>query len=208
MGDFYNYNKVDTDFTYRNDKSDEKKATRRIYSTKIIDQLIEDHRNGYEIPYDAFFQRDLRLRAPNIVFEMTPEEYEEYNKCYEDPLYYVSHYCKFQTDDDYQLVKLRPFQEKVIKTVTDEHFIDASCEKLGPKNRSIIWMAARQSGKCLIFNELCDFKDKLSGSNPKKISIGNKYNEVFSDINYKKRPLKVRMLSKLKTLLYRIYGKL
>lgn len=147
MGDFYNYNKVDTDFTYRNDKQDEKKSTRRIYSTKIIDQLIEDHRNGYEIPYDAFFQRDLRLRAPNIVFEMTPEEYDEYNKCYEDPLYYVSHYCKFQTDDDYQLVKLRPFQEKVIKTVTDEHFIDASCEKLGPKNRSIIWMAARQSGK-------------------------------------------------------------
>lgn len=208
MGDFYNYNKVDTNFTYSEDKSGGRKTARRIYSTKLINQLIEDHNNGYEIPYDAFFQRDLQLRAPNIVFEMTPEEMAEYEKCYEDPLYYVSHYCKFQTDDDYQLVKLRPFQEKVIKTVTEEHFIDASCEKLGPKNRSIIWMAARQSGKCLIFNELCNFKDELSGSNPKKISIGNKYNEAFSDINCKKQPLKVRMLSKLKTLLYRIYGKL
>lgn len=208
MGDFYNYNKVDTNFTYGEDKSGGRKTARRIYSTKLINQLIEDHNNGYEIPYDAFFQRDLQLRAPNIVFEMTPEEMAEYEKCYEDPLYYVSHYCKFQTDDDYQLVKLRPFQEKVIKTVTEEHFIDASCEKLGPKNRSIIWMAARQSGKCLIFNELCNFKDELSGSNPKKISIGNKYNEAISDINYKKQSLKVRMLSKLKTLLYRIYGKL
>lgn len=147
MGDFYNYNKVDTNFTYGNDKSDGKKTARRIYSTKLINQLIEDHNNGYEIPYDAFFQRDLQLRAPNIVFEMTPEEVEEYEKCYEDPLYYVKNYCKFQTDEDYQLVKLRPFQERVIKTVTEEQFIDASCEKLGPKNRSIIWMAARQSGK-------------------------------------------------------------
>lgn len=204
----YNYSKVDTDFTYKNNEQTGKKAARRIYSTRLINQLLEDHNKGYEIPYDAFFQRDLQLKAPNIVFEMTPEEYEEYNKCYEDPLYYVKHYCKFQTDDGHQLVQLRPFQERVIQTVTEERFIDASCEKLGPKNRSIIWMAARQSGKCLIFNELCNFKDKLSGSNPKKISIGNKYNEVFSDINYRKQPLKMRLLLKLKTLLYKIYGKL
>ncbi len=143
----YNYSKVDTDFTYKNNEQTGKKAVRRIYSTRLINQLLEDHSKGYEIPYDAFFQRDLQLKAPNIVFEMTPEEYDEYNKCYEDPLYYVRHYCKFQTDDDYQLVKLRPFQERVIQTVTEERFIDASCEKLGPKNRSIIWMAARQSGK-------------------------------------------------------------
>lgn len=204
----YNYSKVDTDFTYKNNEQTGKKAVRRIYSTRLINQLLEDHSKGYEIPYDAFFQRDLQLKAPNIVFEMTPEEYEEYNKCYENPLYYVKNYCKFQTDDDYQLVKLRPFQEKVIQTVTEEKFIDASCETLGPKNRSIIWMAARQSGKCLIFNELCNFSSSLPGSNPKKISIGNKYNEAFSDINYKKQSLKARMLSKLKTLLYRIYGKL
>lgn len=143
----YNYSKVDTDFTYKNNEQTGKKTVRRIYSTRLINQLLEDHSKGYEIPYDAFFQRDLQLKAPNIVFEMTPEEYDEYNKCYEDPLYYVRHYCKFQTDDDYQLVKLRPFQERVIQTVTEERFIDASCEKLGPKNRSIIWMAARQSGK-------------------------------------------------------------
>ena len=124
MGDFYNYNKVDTNFTYGDIGKDTKKSARRIYSTKLINQLLEDHSNGYEIPYDAFFQRDLQLRAPNIVFEMTPEEIEEYYKCYEDPLYYVKHYCKFQTDDDYQLVNLRPFQERVIRTVTEEQFLD------------------------------------------------------------------------------------
>lgn len=202
----YNYNSAG-DYTYDQRDNNNKRGSRMIYSTKLIDKLIEDHNNGYDIPYDAFYQRDLELRAKGIIFEMTPEEVEEYNKCYDDPLYYVKNYCKFQTDNDYQLVKLRPFQEKVIRTVTEETWIPG-LDDFGPKNRSIIWMAARQSGKCLIFNELCNFKDELSGSNPKKISIGNKYNEALSDINYKKQPLKVRMLSKLKTLLYRIYGKL
>lgn len=204
----YNYSKVDTDFTYKNNEQTGKKAARRIYSTRLINQLLEDHNKGYEIPYDAFFQRDLQLKAPNIVFEMTPEEYDEYNKCYEDPLYYVRHYCKFQTDDDYQLVKLRPFQERVIQTVTEERFIDASCEKLGPKNRSIIWMAARQSGKCVTFNTLCNFSKDLSESYPEKKTIGDKYNEIDSDINYEKPSFKRRIISKLKVLLYKIYGKL
>ena len=193
MGDFYNYNKVDTNFTYGEDKSGGRKTARRIYSTKLINQLIEDHNNGYEIPYDAFFQRDLQLRAPNIVFEMTPEEMAEYEKCYEDPLYYVSHYCKFQTDDDYQLVKLRPFQEKVIKTVTEEQFIDASCEKLGPKNRSIIWMAARQSGKCCTYNTLCDTGDKQF--------IGKIYDDCYEQHK------ELTFNGRLKAMLYRRYNK-
>lgn len=207
MGDF----KIDTDYAYKNTKPTEKRVTRQIYSTKLINQLIEDHNNGYEIPYDAFFQRDLRLRAPNIVFEMTPEEYEEYIRCYDDPLYYVSHYCKFQTDNDYQLVKLRPFQERVIKTVTDEHFIDASCEKIGPKNRNIIWMAARQSGKCCFYNSLISIANRskkscLSAIYPKKISIGNKYNKAKQDIIYRKSNFKQKFISILKSLLYKIYG--
>lgn len=202
----YNYNKVNTDFTYKNSEQTGKKAVRQIYSTSLINQLIDDHNKGYEIPYDAFYQRDLNLKASNIVFEMTPEEYEEYNKCYEDPLYYISHYCKFLTQDDYQLVKLRPYQERVIKIVTEEKFIDASCETLGPKNRNVIWLSARQSGKCLIFNELCNFKKSLTGNNPKKISIGNKYNEAKQDIIYRKSNFKQKFISKLKSLLYKIYG--
>ena len=207
----YNYNKVNTDFTYKNSEQTGKKAVRQIYSTSLINQLIDDHNKGYEIPYDAFYQRDLNLKASNIVFEMTPEEYEEYNKCYEDPLYYISHYCKFLTQDDYQLVKLRPYQERVIKIVTEEKFIDASCETLGPKNRNVIWLSARQSGKCCFYNSLISIANRskkscLSTSYPKKISIGNKYNKAKQDIIYRKSNFKQKFISKLKSLLYKIYG--
>jgi hypothetical protein len=144
----YSYGNVGfNDYGYEGDNEvGKKKPKRTVYSTKLINQLIDDRSKGYEIPYDAFFQRDLDLRAPNLVFDMTPEEAEEYQKCYDDPLYYVTHYCKFQTDNDYQLVQLRPFQENVIKIVTDEVWIP-KLDDYGPKNRSIIWMAARQSGK-------------------------------------------------------------
>lgn len=204
----YNYNSTG-DYTYDQRDNNPKRGSRMIYSTKLIDKLIEDHNNGYDIPYDAFYQRDLELRAKGIIFEMTPEEVEEYNKCYDDPLYYVKNYCKFQTDNDYQLVKLRPFQEKVIRTVTEETWIPG-LDDFGPKNRSIIWMAARQSGKCGLYNTLISLRNKsnLSGNNPKKISIGNKYNEVNQDINYRKHAFGKKIISKLKTLLYWIYGKL
>ena len=68
----YNYYNGNNDYTYKS-KDKPKKATRTVYTTKLINKLIEDHSNGYEIPYDAFFNRDLELRAKGIVFEMTPE---------------------------------------------------------------------------------------------------------------------------------------
>jgi len=220
MGSYnYNMNAGGVDYTYKSESGGQKKSSRTVYSTKLINKLLEDHNNGYEIPYDAFFNRDLELRAKGIVFEMTPEEVEEYNKCYDDPLYYISTYCKFQTDNDYQLVELRDFQKKVINIVTEETWIP-SLDDFGPKNRNIIWMAARQSGKCCFYNSLISIQEDaknstLPGSNPKKISIGNKYDELFnktfsdiSNINYKKRSLKTRLLSKVKSILYRIYEKL
>ena len=201
----YNYNSAG-DYTYDQRDNTPKRGSRMIYSTKLIDKLIEDHNNGYDIPYDAFYQRDLELRAKGIIFEMTPEEVKEYNKCYDDPLYYVKNYCKFQTDNDYQLVKLRPFQEKVIRTVTEETWIP-DLDDFGPKNRSIIWMAARQSGKCGLYNTLISLRNKsnLSGNNPKKISIGIKYNKIKQ--NNKNYNFNIKSISKLKTLLYWIYDK-
>ena len=134
-----------SDMTPNVDGENSKKA-RKIYSTAIINKMIEDRNNGYDIDYEPFYQKDLDLRAPNITFLMTDEEYEEYQKCYDDALYYVEHYCKFLTDNGLLLVELRDYQQKVIKTVTDEVYLD-DLDLFGPKNRSVIWLASRQVGK-------------------------------------------------------------
>lgn len=131
-------------------QEEEKRKLRRIYSTELIDELIRERGQGYDIPYDAFFQRDLELRAPGVTFRMTPEEIETYQKCYDNAVYYVRNFCKFMTDNGRQTVELRDFQEKIIKIVTDEQYLP-EIDDFGPENRNVIWMAARQSGKCYTY---------------------------------------------------------
>ena len=57
--------------------------------------------------------------------------------------------CRFMTDNGRALVDLRDYQKRVIKAVTDEDWND-EINDLVPKNRSLIWTAARQSGKCVV----------------------------------------------------------
>ena len=122
------------------------KKQRRIYSTQSINRLIEDRNQGYDIDFEPFFMRDLDLRAANIPFKMTEEELEEYQKCFDDPIYYVETYAKFMTDHGIHTVTLRDYQKKVISIVTEETY-DEENDLILPTNRSIIWLAARQSAK-------------------------------------------------------------
>ena len=105
-----------------------------------------DKDQGYDIDFEPFFQRDSNLRAANIPFKMTDEEMEEYQKCFDDPIYYVETYAKFMTDHGIHTVTLRDYQKKVISIVTEETY-DEENDLILPTNRSIIWLAARQSAK-------------------------------------------------------------
>ena len=58
------------------------KQQKRIWSTKLINQMLEDYANGFEIDYSPFFEHDIDLKAENISFDYTDEELEEYEKCY------------------------------------------------------------------------------------------------------------------------------
>ena len=122
------------------------KRQRRIYSTQIINQLIMDKDQGYDIDFEPFFQRDSNLRAANIPFKMTEEEMEEYQKCFDDPVYYAESYAKFMTDHGLSTVNLRDYQRNVISTVTAEDY-DPEDDLILPVNRNVVWMSARQSGK-------------------------------------------------------------
>ena len=82
----------DYDSDARKKQEEDKRKSRRVYSTALIDELVKERNMGYDIPYDAFFMRDLDLRAPNVTFKMTDEEMEEYQRCYDDAEYYVENY--------------------------------------------------------------------------------------------------------------------
>lgn len=119
---------------------------RKLYSTKIIEQLLLDRASGYDIDYEPFFNRDTDLRASNIPFIMTTEEMNEYQKCYDEPEYFINTYCKFMTDKGLDTVELRDYQKKVIDVVTQETYSEELQEFI-PLNRSIVWLLVRQIGK-------------------------------------------------------------
>ena len=194
----YNSNNYSYDFdTTVKTPEQSQKRPRRIYSTALINQLIKDRQMGYDIDYDPFYMRDLDLRAPGITFRMTEEEMEIYQKCYDDAVWYVENFCRFMTDKGLDVVELRDFQKNVISIVTEETYIPEN-DDFGPKNRNIVWMAARQSGKCLIFNQLVNLEQPLSNNSKNNIPI--------SDIYY--MGTKVTLLQRVKKFLYKIYNKL
>ena len=156
------------------------KKKRKVYSTAVIEELVrEKNEQGFEIPYDAFYERDLELRAPGITFSMTPQELEEYQKCYDDPIYFVENYCKFQNDAGRTLVKLRDFQRNIINLVTEERWNDSLNDTV-PANRNVIIMASRQIGKCCGSST---YVNSLKG----KLQIGEIYQSGSNTISVPKR---------------------
>ena len=129
-----------------------RERARRVYSTALINKLIDDRNQGYDIDFEPFFNRDTNLRNANIPFKMTDEEMEEYQKCYDDPVYFIGKYCKFMTDKGMSTVQLRDYQTKVIDLVTAESY-DPDLDDAIPSHRNIVWLASRQVGKCCVATE-------------------------------------------------------
>ena len=127
-------------------KNKEVEQSKRIYSTAIINDLISDISKGYDVDFSPFYEHDIDLRNANVVFKLTKEEYEEFKKCAGDAIYFIEKYCKFLTDNGRMLVKLRDYQKKLITTVTSEYY-NKDLDIFIPRNRMIINMQARQTGK-------------------------------------------------------------
>ena len=126
--------------------NDKKVRKSRVYTTELINSLKEDLAMGIEIDSTPFYPYDNELRASNVTFKMSPEEYEEYIKCFNDAEYFIENYCKFLTDRGRVTVKLRDYQKTIVKAVTSQHY-DEGIEEFVPDNRNTIMMCARQCGK-------------------------------------------------------------
>jgi hypothetical protein len=117
------------------------------WNTKSIDETIEKIRAGRrDIDMSPFHERKIDLRAEELSFEQTPEEFAIFEHCSEDIEFFVSNYCKFMTDKGQSLVTLRDFQEDILETIAEEKWLP-DLEIFGPKVRNFILMSARQTGK-------------------------------------------------------------
>lgn len=109
---------------------------RRVWNTQKVDDCVEMMEKYGEFPGgNPFVEKDISLRAADIVFEYTEEEIEEIKRCANDVIYFANKYCRAMTDDGIVNITLRDYQERVLKSFQD--------------NRFSVFLASRQIGKTI-----------------------------------------------------------
>lgn len=107
------------------------------WSTRRVEELlwkIEEEGLDYKQVDNPFHDGDPELKRANILWEYTPEEVLEMQKCAKDVVYF-SKYCRVMTDEGLAYVTLRDYQESVLR------------EYQG--NRFNVFLAPRQVGKSI-----------------------------------------------------------
>lgn len=155
-----------------------------IWTTEKVQKTIQAIEDGYEIKNNPFFENDYNYRKGNIVFEYTDEEYDELKKCARDVVYFANKYCKVMTDDGYIQIKLRPYQEEVLKTYQS--------------SRHTIFLSCRQSGKCSLYNTNITLRNKVTGETF-DVEVGKLYDLVNTEKTF---------IQKFKSYLYKLVGKI
>lgn len=110
-----------------------------------------------------------KLRSANTPIEWTQEKIEEWFKCKNDPLYFISTYCKLIHPDRGLIPFIPyPYQEKVIDIVEN--------------NRFVIIKMPRQCGKCLTSINTVRLRNKTTGE-VKEVTIGEFFAKCKSNMS-------------------------
>lgn len=145
----YNINRgpiLRDDGTNYMDMEFESQKRSKVYTTEIINQILKDIKKGKKADMNPFFHGKIEWRNADIVFEYTAKEYEEIQKCTDDPLYFIETYCAFLTDYGRKTVQLRDYQKNAVHLICDEVY-DEKLDIVIPKNRRVIFLQSRQTGK-------------------------------------------------------------
>lgn len=175
-----------------------------IWNTKSVEETTEKLQMGIPTNTSCFWNQQSDLKAPNIAFQFTDWEEEEFVKCSLDIEYFVENYCKFQTDQGLRTVQLRDYQRDILNTIGEEEWIE-NIQEFVPQVRDFILLASRQIGKCVSANTLVIIRNKSTGT-IFEIEIG-KFFLILDKLKHRKC-FKQRFIDNLKMFLYWIYCKL
>lgn len=154
-----------------------------VWSTKAVNDYLNDIDNGIERKDSPFLYGNTQLRKPNLMFEYTQEEIEIIMRCKNDINYFANHYAYTMNPStgSLNLITLRDYQEDLLNTIND--------------NRFTVIVASRQCGKCSVGNECVELE------NGKTVKLIDLFDENDKNLFY-------RIISKIKRWLYKVYEKL
>jgi len=160
-----------------------------IWNSQLVQQTLEKLRLGIYADLSCFHTQDIELKAANILYQLTPDEIEEFHKCSHNIVYFVEKYCRFLTDFGRITVLLRDYQKNILESLSKETYSE-KLEEFIPVIRNMIMMQSRQSGKCL-----------FDGLVTLQYPNGNIY-KVPINIFYYMQKKKLTFLEKIKVKLY------
>jgi hypothetical protein len=108
------------------------------WSTQKIQELLrkgEEEGLDYKSVDNPFHEGETDLKRANLLYEYTPEEIVEIQKCAQDSVYFAK-YCQVMTDDGLRNIELRDYQKSILREYQ--------------RHRFSILLAPRQIGKCLL----------------------------------------------------------
>lgn len=101
----------------------EKPEESLVWSTERVDELLRQIDAGVEPKVTPFWDGKIEWRANNIVFEYTPEELVELERCAKDVIYFANNYAFAMTDDGIANIKLRDYQEDILREFQENRFV-------------------------------------------------------------------------------------
>lgn len=122
------------------DKAKKKKSVdddsgRVIWTSEKVEKALKAFDEGYDLKDSPFYEKKTVYRKGNLVYEYTDLEIAEIKRCAKDIIYFANTYCQVMTDDGYQKVVLRDYQEEILRNYKDHRFN--------------ILLASRQIGKTI-----------------------------------------------------------
>lgn len=105
------------------------------WTSEMVEQLMLAVEEGFRPKQTPFYEGNSNLKKGNIVFNYTAHEIKEIKRCATDIVYFANTYCTVMTDYGLQTIKLRPYQEDMLRSFQ--------------QNRFSICLASRQIGKTI-----------------------------------------------------------
>ena len=107
------------------------------WTSAILDIAVKGLDKGKRLVANPFYENNVKLLKPDLVFVRTAQEVAEWERCANDIFYFVETYAKTMTPLGIRNITLRDYQRRYLQLLLD--------------NQLTIYRAARQSSKCAFF---------------------------------------------------------
>ena len=176
-------NKLKKNFNPVKEQVGNKEAESVIWTTAALEQAVDGLNKGLPLKANPFLDKNISYLKPDLVYQRTQFEIDEFIKCMQDIIYFATNYCYLQTPTGKQRIILRDYQIDYLNCLQHNQFIVCRATRQAGKTSTtaiyLLWKALFSYDKTcfLASNKLKSAKEIMS-----------KIKDVFKFLPYYLKP--------------------